>query len=67
VTLETAWLEEKGEGRVSSFVLWSMLYRLSENMTGTDKDRAENDSWSLASFCSANSVVFSAYLANYGK
>jgi hypothetical protein len=48
VILQTVWPEGKGGGSVSLFV---------PNMTGTDKDRTEIDSWLLISFCCANSIV----------
>jgi hypothetical protein len=65
--LETIWPEEKREGRVSSFVSTVILYRISENMTGTDKDETEIHSLLLVSFCCENSVVPYFYPANSEK
>jgi hypothetical protein len=65
--LETVGQEEEGEGRVSSFALTVMVYRVSENMTGIDKDHTEMDARLLISFCRENNVVPSLSLSNYGK
>jgi hypothetical protein len=65
--LETVQMEEKEEGPVSSFILTAILYRIPENMTGTDQDKTEINSRLLVSFCCANSVVLDLYFANYGK
>jgi hypothetical protein len=65
VILQTAWLEGKRGDSVSSFVSTVTLYRISENMTGTDKDGTEIDSRLLKSFCYANRVVLHLFLANY--
>jgi hypothetical protein len=65
--LETVWLEEKAEGRVSPFVRAVKLYRMSDNMTGTDQDQKQTDSQLLASFCCANRLFPRLYIANYCK
>jgi hypothetical protein len=65
--LKTAWVAEEGGAPVSSFVLTVGLYRMSENMTGTDKDHTEINCSVLVSFCCENSIVPYLYLANYGK
>jgi hypothetical protein len=65
--LETVWQEEEEEGRISSFVLTVMMYRVSENMTRIDKDHTEMSARLLISFCCENNVVSSLYLANHGK
>jgi hypothetical protein len=65
VTLQTVWLEEKGEGHVSSFVATLTPYRISENMLGTDQNNTEMDSRLLASFCCESNVVRHLYAANY--
>jgi hypothetical protein len=64
--LAPVWLEEEGEGPVSSFVLMVMSHHISENMTGTDKNNTEIDSRLLVSFCCENNVVPYLYPANYG-
>jgi hypothetical protein len=38
VILQTGWIEEKGEGAVSSLVLTVIPYCISENMTGTEQN-----------------------------
>jgi hypothetical protein len=65
--LQTVWLEEKGEGSVSSLVATVIWYRMPENMTGTDKDSTEINSRQLVSFCCANSMVLYLSLTNHGK
>jgi hypothetical protein len=65
--LKTVWLEEKKERHATLFALTVIAYRISENMTGTDKDHIEIDSRSLVSFCCENAVVFYLSLPNYGK
>jgi hypothetical protein len=62
--LQTVWLEEKGGGPVSSSVSTAISCPISGNMTETDKDRAEVDSWLLVSFCYANSVFLHLFLGN---
>jgi hypothetical protein len=52
---ETVWLEEKGEGPVSS--MSQRLSCISENMTGTDQDNGEIDSRLQVFSCCENSVV----------
>jgi hypothetical protein len=64
---ETVWPEEEREGPVSSFVLTVVLYRISENITGTDQDNTKIDSRLLVSFCCENSTVPYLYLADSGK
>jgi hypothetical protein len=67
VILATVWLKEKGEGPLSSFVLTAIPYRISLDMTKTDKSNTEIDSRSLVSFCCWNIVVFCLCLPNHGK
>jgi hypothetical protein len=67
MTLQTLWPEGKGEGFVSSLASAVMVYRISENMIGTDKDHTEIDSRLLVSFCCENSVVLYLHPVNYGK
>jgi hypothetical protein len=61
LTVEAVWFEEKDP--LSSCVLTVILYRISEDMTGTDKDGTGIDTRLLVSFCCENSVAL--YL--YGK
>jgi hypothetical protein len=67
VILQTVGLEEKEGGFVSSFVSTVGSHHISGDMTGTDNNRTEIDSWLLVSFCYANSVVLHLFLANCGK
>jgi hypothetical protein len=41
--LETVWRGDERKTHVSSFALTVMLYRVPENMTGTDQDTTEID------------------------
>jgi hypothetical protein len=65
--LQMVWLEENGGGSVSSLASTVISYRISGNMTGTDKDRTEIDSWLLISFCYAKGIALHLFLINYGK
>jgi hypothetical protein len=65
IIFETVWAEEEGKAPVSFLVLTVILYRIPENMTGTDKDNTEIDSRLLVSFYCENNVVPHLYISNY--
>jgi hypothetical protein len=52
---------------VSSFVSMVTSYRISGNMSGTDKDGTEIDSLLLVSLCYTNSVLLDLFLADSGN